>query len=124
MTRWIMLDSHRMKFSGSKMLLAGVLASSIFISPAVSQTAAPAHSAPQAAKPAVALTPFHNQPPRVSNREAAILESVWGIEAPSVKAVESGVILRFTYRVLDPEKAKALSDKKVNPVLECPERGV
>jgi hypothetical protein len=75
-------------------------------------------------KPATAGTPFHNQPPRVSNHEAAILESVWGIEAPSVKAVESGIILRFSYRVLDPEKARPLNDKKFGPVLECPEKGV
>jgi hypothetical protein len=34
------------------------------------------------------------------------------------------VIVRFNYRVLDPEKAKALSDKKFEPVLECPEKGV
>jgi hypothetical protein len=49
---------------------------------------------------------------------------VWGIEAPSVKAVESGVIIRFNYRVLDPEKAKMLSDKKFEPVLQCPDKGV
>src|SRR6202043_1898208 len=62
-------------------------------------------------KPATALTPFRNQPARVSNRAAAVYEAVWGIEAPTVKAVESGVILRFNYRVLDPEKARALADK-------------
>ena len=41
-----------------------------------------------------------------------------------MKAVESGIILRFSYRVLDPEKAKTLTDKKFSPVLECPEKGV
>jgi hypothetical protein len=49
---------------------------------------------------------------------------VWGIETPSVKAVESGVILRFSYRVLDPEKAGTLSDKKFEPVIQCPDKGV
>ena len=53
-----------------------------------------------------------------------MLEAVWGIEAPTVKAVESGVILRFNYRVLDPVKAKPLNDKKLDPVLESPEKGV
>jgi hypothetical protein len=77
-----------------------------------------------APKPATTAAPFRNQPPRVANRAAAIYESVWGIEAPSVKAVESGIILRFSYRVLDPEKAKTLTDKKFSPVLECPEKGV
>jgi hypothetical protein len=83
-----------------------------------------AQSPTSTAKPAAASTPYRNQPPRISNREAAIFESVWGIEAPSVKAVESGIILRFNYRVLDPAKAKTLSDKKFAPLLQCPEKGV
>jgi len=49
---------------------------------------------------------------------------VWGIDALSVKAVESGIILRFSYRVLDPEKAKPLNDKKLNPLLVSPEKRV
>jgi hypothetical protein len=69
-------------------------------------------------------TAYRNQPPKISNREAAYYEAVWGIEAPNVKAVEEGVILRFSYHVLDPVKAKPLFDKKLNPVLECPEKGV
>jgi hypothetical protein len=102
-------------------LIAGpIAASSVWAQALQSQVTTPA----PVAKPAAVLTPFHNQPPRVSNREAAILDSVWGIEAPSVKAVESGVILRFSYRVLDPEKARTLTDKKYSPVLECPEKGV
>jgi hypothetical protein len=77
-----------------------------------------------AAKSVPVSTPYRNQPDRIANRAAAFYEAVWGIEAPSVKAVESGVILRFSYRVLDPVKAKPLNDKKINPVLESPEKGV
>jgi hypothetical protein len=87
-------------------------------SPQGQQTAPAAPTKPAAS----ASVPFRNQPARISNREAAYLESVWGIEAPSVKAVESGVILRFNYRVLDPEKAKVLSDKKFEPLLQCPDK--
>jgi len=106
------------------MLLAGILASGILVSAVASQTAAPAESVAPAAKPEGASAPYRNQPARVSKRATAIYESVWGIEAPSVKAVESGVILRFSYRVLDPEKAKVLSDKSVEPLLICMEKGV
>jgi hypothetical protein len=77
-----------------------------------------------AAKPAAALAPYRNQPARVSTREAAILESVWGISSPTVRAVESGVMIRFNFRVLDPVKAKPLMDKKLNPELDSPERGL
>ena len=34
-----------------------------------------------------------------------------------VKAVESGAMLRFSYRVVDAEKAQALNDKKSTPYL-------
>jgi hypothetical protein len=41
----------------------------------------------------------------------------WGVDLLSVKAVESGQMIRFSYRVLDPSKAAALNDKKVDPKL-------
>jgi len=53
-----------------------------------------------------------------------MLESVWGISDPNVKVVESGLIVRFSYRVLDPEKSKPLNDKKLNPLLQSPEKGI
>jgi hypothetical protein len=49
---------------------------------------------------------------------------VWGIDSLGVKSVESGEIIRFTYRVLDTDKAKVLNDKKVEPFLIDPQAGV
>jgi len=46
------------------------------------------------------------------------------VEALSVKAVESGEIIRFSYRVIDTDKAKALNDKKLDPVLIDPQAAV
>lgn len=110
--------SSRNTLKGSLILLTlGVLGAATLL-PLHAQSTAPE------AKPAPSSAPFRNQPPRVSNRAGAFYESIWGIEAPSIKAVESGVILRFSYRVLDPEKAKMLLDKKLNPVIESPEKGV
>jgi hypothetical protein len=111
-------------------LLAAVFAGSTVISAGGAQSPQGQEQVAQpAAKPAVASTPvasspYRNQPARISKQEAAIMESVWGIQDPSVKAVESGVIIRFSYRVLDPEKAKPLNDKKLAPVLESPEKGL
>jgi len=48
----------------------------------------------------------------------------WGIENPRVKAVESGELIRFSYSVLDPEKAKMLNDKKFEPHLVSPAAGI
>lgn len=108
------------------LILLGVsLAGSVILSTACGQSPqAQGRDAVPAGKPKAALTPYRNQPDRIANREAAYYGAVWGIAAPNIKAVESGVLLRFSYRVLDPEKARPLSDKSVNPVLESPEKGV
>ncbi len=102
-------------------LLCGALSAQ---SVAPASTGTQTSSTASAVKPAAAAAPYHNQPDHIAKREAAIYEAVWGIADPSVKAVESGVIIRFSYRVLDPEKARLFNDKKLNPLLVSPERGV
>ncbi len=42
---------------------------------------------------------------------------MWGVDSLGVKSVESGQMIRFSYRVIDVEKAKGLNDKKANPFL-------
>ncbi|HZT00179.1 MAG TPA: hypothetical protein VFA40_25545 [Terriglobales bacterium] len=49
---------------------------------------------------------------------------VWGVKDFSVKVVESGEIIRFSYRVVDPDKARMLNDKKKEPSLIDPQAGV
>ncbi len=49
---------------------------------------------------------------------------VWGVDSLSVKSTESGEIIRFSYRVLDADKAKMLNDKKNEPSLIDPQAGV
>jgi hypothetical protein len=49
---------------------------------------------------------------------------VWGVKDFSVKVVESGEIIRFSYRVLDPDKARMLNDKRNEPSLIDPQAGV
>ncbi len=41
-----------------------------------------------------------------------------------MKLAESGELVRFTWRVLDPEKAKLLNDKKLAPALVDARAGV
>lgn len=45
-------------------------------------------------------------------------QGVWGVGDLHVKVAESGELIRFNYRVLDPVKAAALNDKKVEPELD------
>ena len=51
-------------------------------------------------------------------------EGVWGVSELHVKTAESGMLIRFDYRVLDPQKAAALNDKKVEPQLFDAQAGV
>jgi hypothetical protein len=51
-------------------------------------------------------------------------EGVWGIDSLKVKYTESGEMIRFSYRVVDPTKAAPLNDKKTQPFLYDPEAGV
>jgi len=49
---------------------------------------------------------------------------VWGIDSLIVKWTESGEVIRFSWRVLDPQLAKVLNDKKAEPSLIDPQAGV
>jgi len=49
---------------------------------------------------------------------------VWGVDALSVKLAESGQVIRFAWRVLDPDKARVLHDKRIEPTLVAPGVGV
>lgn len=69
-------------------------------------------------------TPGHYLPNRLPRRAGMYYGMHWGVDKLSVKAVESGEIIRFSYRVLDANKAKVLSDKKTEPSLIDPQVGV
>ena len=109
---------QNLKIAPTAFLLAGVLASGS----QSSSTGALAVSAP--AKTIAAGTPYRFQPNRRSRREEMYYESLWGVDSLGVKIVESGELVRFSYRVLDADKAKTLNDKKVEPSLIDPQAGV
>lgn len=64
------------------------------------------------------------RPERFPRRAQMHYNLVWGVDSLSVKYAESGEIIRFSYRVLDPVKAKQLNDKKFEPALYDPGAGV
>lgn len=84
-----------------------------------------AQTLPDSARPAgKAPSPTRYEPQRLSRHALAYYAAVWGIDAPNVKAVESGELIRFSYRVLDPIKAKILNDKMTSAFLVAPALGV
>ena len=60
----------------------------------------------------------------LSRRAEMYYEGGWGVGELRVKTAESGEMIRFNYRVLDPAKAAVLNDKKAEPQLIDWEAGV
>jgi len=106
------------------MMLAGILASGIAVAPARAQSDSVAKPAAPAGKSQTAVVRTRSRPHLVSNSARQYYTVIWGVDSLAVKSVESGEIIRFTYRVLDPEKAKTLNDKKKEPSLIDPGAGV
>jgi hypothetical protein len=105
------------------MLLAGVLMGGM-VQPQTAKAALATPTAPAArAKPAVqpaatgTSSRFRSGMP---TRATMYYESAWGVDSLSVKAMESGQLIRFTYRVVDPAKSAAINDKKFEPSLIFP----
>jgi hypothetical protein len=79
--------------------------------PAATQPAKP--GAPAPAPKSVSRYRPTNMPPHARN----YYEMLWGVDSFGAKVVESGEMIRFSYRVLDPEKADQLNDKHNQPAL-------
>jgi len=116
-------------------LVAILLASSVVFSgaqsapPQSSQNASKSASAPAtsagATQPTTPAPVWQgSQANRLSRRAEMYYEGVWGVGELRVKTAESGELIRFNYRVLDPHKAAALNDKKVEPKLFDAQAGV
>jgi hypothetical protein len=102
------------------MLLAGCLAGSIVLLVVVAPAATAnsnqkgvytAQEVPPSAKPT------HSGPSMASSRGEAYYRNAWGVDNLVVRTTSSGILIRFSYRVVDPEKAKALNDKQTSPFL-------
>jgi hypothetical protein len=68
--------------------------------------------------------PTHYAPDRFAGRAGKFYELTWGVDSLNVKLVESGELVRFSYRVLDPLKARLLNDKQSEASLIDPKAGV
>lgn len=91
-------------------LLAGVLASSLLVT-----VSAQAQSKPKSvdrSPKAIAAAQLN-----WVRHHAAYIRRTWGIDIAGVRWVSSGYMLEFSYRVLDPDKAKPLNDRSNRPYL-------
>lgn len=105
-------------------LLAGVLAGAVFVSGVPAQTPAGSTSPAAAAPPPAAGAPGRFTSRRLPRQASLYYEGAWGVDSLTVKLAESGELVRFSYRIVDPEKAAPLNDKKNEPSLIDPQAGV
>ena len=109
-------------------LLAGFFASSIVFC-SVRMQAAERKERSEETQPAFTLTapsptagttpaafPLVPTAPK-SARAAMMYKRFWGIDNIEVREISSGVLVRFSYRVVNANKAKVLNDKKATPYL-------
>src|SRR4029077_2094423 len=104
-------DMLKKSNKGSLLIVSAmVLAFSSLPSSVLAQTT---QSAPSPATPTAApATPRSRyKPSRFSKRAGEYYGLVWGVDSLAVKLAESGEVVKFTYRVLDANKAKVLNDK-------------
>lgn len=108
------------------LLGAGLAAQSPAPAPAQSAALAQALAPTQSGAPAGQPAPVWqgSQAKRLSGRAEMYYEGVWGVGELRVKTAESGELIRFNYRILDPVKAAALNDKKLEPALYDSQAGV
>jgi hypothetical protein len=121
-----MVMLKKLKSSNKPALGMLVLAASLTISVASAQTA-PQPTSPRTAVPnakASAAKPYRFRSAQLPKSAREYYGLVWGVDDLSIKSVESGEIIRFSYRVLDPAKAKVLNNKKNEPALVDPQAGV
>ncbi len=107
--------------------VAVLLASLLATGGVSAQTSAPpaaAASPTPAAQPKRSANTNRYRPDRFAGRAGTYYKMVWGVDSLAVKWGESGEVIRFTYRVLDADKAKVLNDKKFEPSLIDPQAGV
>jgi hypothetical protein len=113
---------------GPKRMLLTCALVGMFTTPASTQTMqAPGKSAmPAAAASATAVTAAvplkYNS---VSNdRQATLLRRHWGVDEVHVRSTASGSLVRFSYRVLDADRAKLLNSKEATPYLIDEQHGL
>jgi hypothetical protein len=109
---------------GKKGIFLAAFALSWFSLAAIAQSAA-GGAGPVAAKSSPASGGHsHFASERFPIRARLYYQGVFGVDGLVVRQVEAGEMIRFSYRVLDPNKAKVLNDKKYQPELIDPQAGV
>jgi len=111
---------HRWSFGRFVGLAAGcMLASSA--AAAQASTAASTRDTPRAApatsRPGDRKASPYRRATKLTPKAEAYYVAAWGVDKLKVSSTSSGNLIRFSYRVSDPQRARSLADKKSTPYL-------
>jgi hypothetical protein len=101
-------------------LVAGGLSVATAFAQAAPEKAGTSASTTDASKspaPSATHAPSRYRPETMSTHAIEHYQLLWGVDSFVVKTVESGQMIRFSYRVTDAKKAAAVNDKKATPYL-------
>ena len=113
------------RFARNTGVLAGLLTGSLLSGTVwAADTPLPAKASRSSATTKGKAHPTRYAPDRFAGRAGKFYELTWGVDSLNVKLVESGELVRFSYRVLDPVKARSLNDKQNEASLIDPKAGV
>jgi hypothetical protein len=117
-----LLGKERMRRAGT---LVGCLVVSATLAQSPQGRADPAGAAGTASTVAPAAAGVRPVPTSVtSGREATMLRRLWGIDDIHLRSTASGSLIRFSYRVVDADKAKILNSKNATPYLVDEKNGL
>ena len=108
---------HKNKFAAFGAAIQVAILASSLSAPSFSQSGSSASQPPPGPRSAY-------QPTRFPKRAELHYGLNWGVDSLSVKWAESGEMIRFSYRVMDAQKATTLNDKKLEPKLIDPQARV
>jgi hypothetical protein len=100
----------------SAVLLSAVCALAAAQPPSVAGASAPAASQSAGRFHPISLSVSRRQQVR-SEHAVTYYSAAWGVQDLAVRSTASGNLIRFSYKVLDPARARQLFDKGSQPVL-------
>jgi hypothetical protein len=100
--------------------VVAILGGVAVVEPLQAMTVAPS-SATSPAPPATARLRASSV---TNDRQATLLRRLWGIDDVHVRSTASGVLVRFSYRVVNADKAKILNSKDATPYLVDEQHGL
>lgn len=94
-----------------RLLVGGMLAMAMLAQPLQAQ------DKPQASAPATAAKASPYLPSRPPASAGGYYQAMWGVDNLLVRRTASDNLIRFSYRVVDPARAKALANKSSTPYM-------